>query len=311
MSRYPVALVLWLSVALLITIGAVPVFAANYSAWSAADDVESIPGTSSELNTSALDGCPIQAPDGLSLYMASTRTGGQGGIDIWVAHRSSTDAGWGAPSNLSVPINSTGDDFCPTPVRGKGLFFVSTRAGGCGAADIYFARKHPVDGWTTPVNLGCDVNSSAGEASPSYVDLDGAPVLYFSSNRSGTSKIYRSTETGPLAFASPNAVVELNSATAEDARPNVRKDGLEIVFDSTRAGGLGGPDIYVASRDSVNAPWSAPVNLGAAINSDAAETRASLSWDGQTLLFGSTRAGGEGSTDIYFSMRTKVAGASD
>ena len=54
-------------------------------------------------------------------------------IDIWVAHRSSTDEGFGAPVNLGAPINSGANDFCPTPVRGKGLFFVSTRAGGCGA----------------------------------------------------------------------------------------------------------------------------------------------------------------------------------
>jgi hypothetical protein len=37
----------------------------------------------------------------------------------------------------------------------------------------------------------------------------------------------------------------------------------------------------------------------------AAETRASLSWDGTTLVFGSTRAGGEGATDIYVTTREK------
>jgi hypothetical protein len=55
-------------------------------------------------------------------------------------------------------------------------------------------------------------------------------------------------------------VTELNSAAA-DLRPNVRKDGLEIVFDSNRPGTLGGFDIYSATRESVDDPWSAPVNL--------------------------------------------------
>jgi Tol biopolymer transport system component len=96
-------------------------------------------------------------------------------------------------------------------------------------------------------------------------------------------------------------VNELNTS-ANEFRPNVRKDGREIVFDSDRSGGLGATDIYAATRSSVDEPWSTPVNLGGAINSDAAESRASLSWDGQTLLFGSTRAG-EGSSDIYFSTR--------
>ncbi len=62
---------------------------------------------------------------------AFSRPGGLGGIDIWVALRPSTETGFGDPVNLGAPVNSTADDFCPAPVRGKGLFFVSQRAGGC------------------------------------------------------------------------------------------------------------------------------------------------------------------------------------
>jgi len=40
------------------------------------------------VNTEFLDGCPIQAPDGLSLYMATNRPGGLGGIGIWVTQLS-------------------------------------------------------------------------------------------------------------------------------------------------------------------------------------------------------------------------------
>lgn len=96
-------------------------------------------------------------------------------------------------------------------------------------------------------------------------------------------------------------VAELNSA-ADDLRPNIRKDGLEIVFDSTRGGGA--PDIYSANRPAVDAPWSEPIALGPNVNTTYAETRASLSWDGKTLLFGSTRRG-EGATDIYITSRAR------
>jgi len=94
----------------------------------------------------------------------------------------------------------------------------------------------------------------------------------------------------------------LNTA-AEDSRPNVRHDGREIVFDSTRPGTLGGPDIWTAMRTHATDAWSAPVHLDAPINSSATESRASLSWDGVTMVFGSTRPGGEGSSDIYVSTR--------
>lgn len=275
------------------------VAAVQHGTWSLAVSAESAPGTSSELNTSSNDGCPIESPDGLHVYTATNRPGGLGGIDIWMASRSSTDAPLGAPVNLGAPINSSGDDFCPTPVRGKGLFFVSTRvvAGGCGAADIYFARKNPAHGWSPPVNLGCQVNSAQGEAGPSYFEAGGSAQLYFSSG----PDIYRSVVQPDGSFGAATAVTELNSAAGE-FRPNVTKDGLEIVFDANRADTFGGQDVYYATRDSVNDPWSSPVNAGANINTAASETRASFSWDGSRLYFGRT-PGPEGGTDIFVSTR--------
>ena len=44
--------------------------------------------------------------------------------------------------------------------------------------------------------------------------------------------------------------------------------------------------------------WAGPVNLGGAINSSAGETRPSLSWDGTTLYFGSTRTTGEANIHV-------------
>src|SRR5688500_17432339 len=128
--------------------------AMHFSPWATAQKIDEIGGNSAELNTAALDGCPIQSPDGLSLYRASNRQpGGHGLLDIWVAHRSSVDEAWGAPVNLPAPINSAADDFCPTPVRGKGLFFFSRKVVSgltCGLVDIYFRRLNPAHGWSDP-----------------------------------------------------------------------------------------------------------------------------------------------------------------
>jgi hypothetical protein len=288
--------------ALLTTVLISPVAAKQFSAWEPAMNAESVPGTSSQLNTTALDGCPIESPDGLSLYMATDRTGGLGGIDIWVAHRTAPDAPYGAPVNLGAPINSGADDFCPTPVRGNGLYFVSTRVvdGACGGADIYFARQNPAHGWTAPVNLGCQVNSAAGEAGPSYFEADGQAYLYFSSG----PDIVASVQQPDGSFGPASTVAELNTAAA-DLRPNVRKDGLEIVFDSNRSDTIGGQDLYFATRASVADPWSTPVNAGTNLNTAANETRGSFSWDATTLYFGRA-PGPEGMSDIFFSTRTKA-----
>jgi hypothetical protein len=287
--------------------------ATNYSAWSTAQKIDEIPGNNSELNTQFQDGCPIQSPDGLSLYIATTRPRFAGDtrtdLDIWVAKRASVGAPWGAPVNLGEPVNSTADDFCPTPVRGKGLFFVSrkTTVQSCGLGDIYFTRRNSAGDWKQPRHFACapaGPNSALDEQGPSYIEAGGS-FLYFSRS-SGTvpGDIFVSEKRLDGSFRPATAVEELNSA-GNDIQPNVRKDGLEVVFSSNRVGSLGNTqDIWVSTRAGVGDPWSVPVNLGNAVNTaEAAESRPSLSWDAQTLLFGRT-PGPEGIGDIYVSTRT-------
>lgn len=270
--------------------------AKEYGGWSIPVSAET--GSDDDLNTPSNDGCPILSPDGLSLYMASNRPGSQA-LDIWVASRQSTTQGWGKPERLPAPINSEADDFCPTPVRGNRLFFVSRRAESNG--DIYSTRLTR-EGWETPVRLGPNINSSAQEWSPSYFEDDqGREVLYFSSTRSGKQEIYASVNWGPA-----ERIAEL-SAGGDAARPNVRRDGREIVFDSVRAPNLGGPDVWIATRPSTGADWSAPRHL-AEVSSNAADTRASLSWDGTIMLIGSGRAPNEGLADIFVTRRERLTG---
>jgi hypothetical protein len=296
-------------VVLALAAAAVPVaHAMGFSAWAPAADAEQSPGTSSQLNTTASDGCPIESPDGLRLYMASNRPRFAGDtrtdLDIWVARRDSPDGPWGPPENLGSPVNSSADDFCPTPVRGGGLFFVSRRdsSGACGGADIYSARSNPEHGWQEPAHLACasagGPNTPLDEMGPSYVTT-GGPTLYFSSG----PDIYASDRMRSGRFGPGEPVVELNSDAA-DIQPNVRRDGREVVFASNRTdvSAFGGQDLWVATRDHVNLPWSAPVNLGSAVNTAANETRPSLSWRGTTLYFGRAPAP-VGPADIYVTTR--------
>ena len=279
--------------------------------WSAAQKIDEIAGNSPELNTRDMDGCPIQSPDGLSLYMASTRPGGLGLLDVWVARRTDRHDPWGAPENLGEPVNSPADDFCPTPIRGGGLFFVSREAlpGSCGLGDIYFTRRSRRHGWSDPQHLGCapdGPNSPLDEQGPSYVKAGWNESLFFS--RSSTTvpgDVYVSHGNPRRGYGPAAPVAELNDAAANDIQPNVRKDGREVVFSSNRAGTFGAQDIWIATRRRIHHQWSAPVNLGTAINTSAAETRPSLSWDARTLLFGRA-PGPEGMSDIYLTTRQRA-----
>jgi Tol biopolymer transport system component len=281
----------------------------EYSPWSSAVNL------GPAINSSVIDGCPFVAKNDLTLYVVSTRGGGYGGQDIYVSHRDSVEDPWGELVNLGPTINSPENDLCPTlAVDGHHLFFVSDRPGGSGGQDLYVARrmnKRDDIGWEQPVNLGSNVNSAQDDFTPTLFEDDatGTVVLYFSSARPGGMggiDIYSSPLGADGHFDPATLVVEL-STSAVDERPNVRRDGLELYFDSNRAGSLGAMDLWVTTRASTTDPWSSPVNV-TELNTTAAETRPSLSFDGTTLYFGSTRPGGLGFSDIYVATRAKVSG---
>ncbi|MCZ7590294.1 MAG: hypothetical protein M5U27_15840 [Gaiella sp.] len=285
---------------------------AALAAFGSAQKIDEIAGNHADLNTPSVDGCPIQSPDGLSLYVASNRPGGRGGLDIWVATRPSASASWGAPTNLGEPVNSAADDFCPTPVGKQGLFFVSREPlpGACGQGDIYYTHRAGAS-WAEPVRLLCapaGPNSELDEQGPSWIDvsgkLRGQKQLYFSRSSASPAvpgEIFMSTRQNGARFGPATPVAALNDPGANDIQPNVRADGLEVVFSSNRTGSQG-QDIWVASRTRAADAWSAPVNLGAGVNTAAGETRPSLSRDGSQLLFGRA-PGPEGMSDVYLSAR--------
>lgn len=79
--------------------------------------------------------------------------------------------------------------------------------------------------------------------------------------------------------------------------PFVAADESFLVFESDRAGGMGSIDLYICFKD-VNGKWSFPKNMGAKINSPAAERFAGVSPDGKYLFFGSNRS--SALPDIYW-----------
>ena len=274
-----------------------------------------------EVNSLSTEGCPIESWDGLSIYIASNRPGSRGvpgatgalPNDIWAADRASKDEPFGEPQNLGAPVNSEAADFCPTPIHGSYLLFVSERPGpetcgaGPGLGDIYMIRRNAAFGWGEPEHLGCaengGPNTTGAEFSPSLVKTHAGTFLYFSSTVSGNMDIYMSRLGSDGRFGTPVPVTELNTEF-DDRMPNVTADGREVVFSSNRpvdangTPGLGSFDVYVSTRASTRDPWSAPVNLGPNVNTPGSETRSTISRDLKRLYFG--RDG-----DIYWARRAK------
>ena len=89
-------------------------------------------------------------------------------------------------------------------------------------------------------------------------------------------------------------------------RPSLRLDGLEIFFYSARAGGVGGLDLWTATRATLDAPWSTPVDVGPTVNSTVNDAHPSISSDAKTLFFYSNRMGGSGGNDLWMTTRAQV-----
>ena len=299
------AVALWVGVAAALTAAA-----PSYSDWSTPVNL------GPTINTTFVDTSPTLSKDDLSLYFNSNRPGGFGGNDIWVSQRDSVDDDWGAPVNLGPTINTASGEAVPTFSRdGHWMFFASFSTGGFGGEDIWASYRpqiHDDFGWQAPINLGPNINTASGEGSPGYFENDdgGAPQLFFASLRPGglgSADVWMSERQADGSWGPATPITELNSS-ASDTRTSISHDGLEIYLQSGRAGGLGGDDLWVATRDTVDAPWSSPVNVGAPVNTSANDVRPYLSADRETLFFASDRPGGSGGTDLWMTTRSKRHG---
>jgi hypothetical protein len=105
-------------------------------------------------------------------------------------------------------------------------------------------------------------------------------------------------------WSTPTNLGSVINSGLSDQGPAISKDGLSLYFHSNRPGGLGGFDMYVSQRASVDDPWSSPLNLGPTVNTAFDEGNPAFSRDGHFLFFQSVRPGGLGGVDLWVSQRS-------
>ena len=218
---------------------------------------------------------------------------------------------WSTPACLGPPINTVHNEWAQSiSTDGLTLYFSSDRPGGSGSQDLWLATRASVeDNWSVVANLGPAVNSSAYESGPN-ISSDGL-TLYFSDGLwfrdeplrpggLGNGDIWvttRATVTGP--WSRPVNLGPVINTRDYDGEPDLSHDGLTLLFDSERPGGLGGVDLWMTTRASPQDNWSKPVNLGPTVNSAHTDWSPSLSADGSMLFFMSNRPGSPYGTDEY------------
>lgn len=136
----------------------------------------------SHVNSAFLETTASISPDGNTIYFASNRPGGLGGLDVYKVERDAAGK-WGKAENLGSSVNTPFDDDAPfIHPDGRTLFFTSEGHNTMGGKDIF---KSTLEGgkWTKAQNMGYPINTTAND---NYFTLtaDGKKG-YFSSDRPG------------------------------------------------------------------------------------------------------------------------------
>jgi len=207
-------------------------------------------------------------------------------------------------------VNSRYSDFSPSFGRDDYglLWFTSSRddaqgnkehgATGQSFTDIFETRLDKKGKWSTPVPVDF-LNSEFEDGTPSF-SSDFTEVFFTrceagKREKKGCVIMYSARE--GTRWSDPQKL-ELLADSLVAAHPALSPDGQTLYFVSDIPGGLGGKDIYRASRTSPGSPWSRPENLGTDINTRGNELFPFIRHDG-TLYFASDGHIGMGGLDLF------------
>lgn len=247
-----------------------------------------------EVNSTTYDRDPTIAPDELTLYWSTGRTGSLSS-DVWTATRADRDAAFATPV-LRADVNSVSAE-TRLSITADGLLAAigSTRAGGAGSVDVWLARRATATGaFETATRTELDAINDAGAQHDPFLSGDGLR-LYFAPVGGSQRIDVTSRATRGDVFGAPTTLFDSGLG---DADPTLSPDERVIVWASRRTGSVGS-DLWYAVRAAATDPFGAPVQLPSPINGPSDDGDPALGSDGCRLYFSSTRTGGLGDFDLY------------
>jgi outer membrane protein OmpA-like peptidoglycan-associated protein len=271
------------------------------------------------INTNAADFSPTNYQNGLIFVSNRRNTSGIRRVFSWdnspfldlyhledIAYLSATEAGLGGGGSSSRKAKSgsggtVGSDEYTMPTAND-----SRTIGSFGGKNISQGYGYADKPMTESDRMGGTINSKYHEG-PAAFFKDGSKVIFTRNNTSSRGTAKKSSDgiiklklyMGESKKDGWGNVVELpfNSNEYSMGHPALSPDEKLLFFASDMPGGFGGTDIYVARYDGVN--WSAPVNLGNAINTKGNEMFPYVDEKGN-LYFSSEGLPGLGELDIFF-----------
>jgi hypothetical protein len=199
------------------------------------------------------------------------------------------------PAPLPAALQSTDDDWAPTPTNGgREIYFFSFRAGGAGGSDVWRATQ---TGGTFGAPIRVAELDTAGNEGVTTLTDDALDIVF---DRDGD--MFEATRASDSVPWGPATALAINSASA-DGDPFLSADGLRLVFSSSRIGpDQHGLDLFETTRTSRDAPFATPVELHE-LDTDGDDFSPTLSADGLEIFFASRRPTTASQADIYSARR--------
>ncbi len=207
---------------------------------------------------------------------------------------------WSKARDVGPPINTSGNEGAQClSADGRELFFTAcNRSDGLGSCDIYYAQRTGTH-WSTPVNLGPDVNTRYWESQPT-ISSDGRS-LYFSSARPGSygeMDLWVATRDENGQWQDVANLGPVINTSGREMSPFIHPDNQTLYFASDGHAGMGGVDLFLSRRDE-QGQWSKPENMGYPLNTHADEFSLVVGASGEMAYFATDKPGGFGNMDIY------------
>jgi len=160
--------------------------------------------------------------DGKILILAMEREDSYGSSDLYVCFKVG-DNHWTEPQNLGPYVNTPYRETTPFISEDMQTIYYSSDRGNNsrGGSDI-FVQSRTDDSWrkwTTPKRFRYPINSKSNDSHPCFNDATG--YLYFTSNRDGSSDIFRIQIEEPKPLGTTIHGVVLNKATNRPMAANV------------------------------------------------------------------------------------------
>ena len=217
---------------------------------------------------------------------------------------------YGTPQNLGPLINTPQFDGGPSiSADALTLYFTSGRPGALGQAeghydeDLYLSTRLTVgDPFGAPVHLPAPLNSTQFDVAPE-ISADGLSLYFVRGPSFALFDIYVSERlTTAHPWESPRRLGSNVNTPFDEGILSISADNRTLYWSSGRPGGMGGFDIWYATRSGPTGEFGPAINLSE-INTPFDDFAPEIAANDKVLYFASSRPGGSGSVNLWVSRR--------